>query len=126
MPRDRISVRIAGTPSCRKKPGRGASSLWTQAVIAQTRDLPCVTGPALLEVAFMLPADRFRGDHPFGPDLDNLLKRLLDALNHTVLREVAGRDSAIVEIVARKCKADTDDLSGAMLSITPCRLTTSA
>jgi len=127
MERDPITVRIAGTPNCRvKSRRRRVPSEWTQAVIEQTRHLPLVTGPARLEAVFLLPEDRFLGDHPFGPDLDNLLKRLLDALNHTVLRDVAGRDSAIVEISAKKCRAETDDRCGAILTITPCRLTTRA
>lgn len=115
-----ILVRISGIPSSSKGPRRQrAFSRWTLDVIRQTRDLPRVTGPSRLEVKFLLPPDRFPPQQPFGPDLDNLLKRLLDALNRTVLRDVAGRDSAIVEIVATKCKDATGAGSGAELKITP-------
>jgi len=37
--------------------------------------------------------------------MDNLLKRLLDALGETVLREAPGKDGAIMELAARKRKA---------------------
>jgi Holliday junction resolvase RusA-like endonuclease len=75
-------------------------------------------GPCKLEVEFILPRDRFPNDHPFGSDLDNLLKRFQDALGKTVLREAPGQDGAITELVARKRKAAPGEATGARFNLT--------
>jgi hypothetical protein len=51
-----------------------------------------VLGPVifLLRVAFRLPRDKFPKDLPCGPDLGNLLKRLMDALCETVFSGSGG------------------------------------
>lgn len=66
-------------------------------------------------VEFLLPQDKFPRDLPHGMDLDNLLKRLLDALGETVLREAPGRDSAIMEIHAWKRKLIPPEVAGAQI-----------
>jgi Holliday junction resolvase RusA-like endonuclease len=71
-----------------------------------------------LDVTFVLPKDRFPEDHPHGTDLDNLLKRLLDALGKTVLREAPGKDGAITELRAKKRMVREGEPCGARIRIT--------
>ena len=91
---------------------------WSAAIREQTESLPAVSGPCRLEVEFVLPSDRFPRDHPFGTDLDNLLKRLLDALKDTVLSAAPGNDGAIVELRASKVPATQADVTGARIVLT--------
>ena len=84
-----ISVTIRGVPYSQMK-SRGdvdAPKRWSQAIIEQTRGLPCVVEACLVKITFLLPPDKFPNDLPYGPDLDNLLKRFMDALNETVFCE---------------------------------------
>ena len=104
----RIDKFIKGEPYAQKKV-RGdteAPKRWSEAIQAQTARTRKVRGPCRLDVEFVLPADRFPLDHPFGTDLDNLLKRLLDSLKETVLSEAPRGDGAIVEFRASKIKAE--------------------
>jgi Holliday junction resolvase RusA-like endonuclease len=52
-------------------------------------------------------------------DLDNLLKRLFDALQGTVFRTVPGRDGCVIELEARKERVRSDAEAGADLEIQP-------
>lgn len=70
-----------------------------------------------MEVEFVLPTDKFPKDFPFGMDLDNLLKRLLDALGKTVLKDLPGKDSAIVDLRASKRPARNGEATGARVII---------
>jgi Holliday junction resolvase RusA-like endonuclease len=114
---------IRGTPYSRNKSrGRIAGAKeWSATVQEQTRRLRPVKGPCALDVVFVLPPDRFPEDHPHGNDLDNLLKRLLDALGETVLREAPGKDGAILEVTARKRKALVHEPTGARIRISKYR-----
>lgn len=67
---------------------------WTASVVDQTKEMPKLKGPCLLRVTFRLPPDKFPADHPYGNDLDNLLKRFFDALNLTVFSDAPGRMAA--------------------------------
>src|SRR6266545_4638347 len=91
---------------------------WSAAIRLQTEKLPAVSGPCRLEVEFVLPRDRFPRDHPYGTDLDNLLKRLLDALKGTVLSTLPGTDGAIVELRASKIPASPGETTGARIVLT--------
>lgn len=91
---------------------------WTEAIRQQTQHLPAVSGPCRLEVEFVLPPDRFPPDHKYGTDLDNLLKRLLDALKATVLGAAPGTDGAVVELRASKAPARPGEKSGARIVLT--------
>ena len=116
----RVDIFVEGTPYPRHKV-RGdieAPDRWSAAIRQQTEKLPAVSGPCRLEVDFILPGDRFPGDHPFGTDLDNLLGRLLNALNETVLANAPGKDGAIVELRACKVPAGSDGVPGARIVIT--------
>jgi Holliday junction resolvase RusA-like endonuclease len=114
-----IRIRIRGVPYAHKKTtGRvDACAKWTEAVETQTRDLRPVTGACRLRVTFFLPADKYPPDLPYGTDLDNLLKRFFDALHHTVFQNVAGKDSCVTELEARKVRVQSAHDAGAELEI---------
>lgn len=118
-----ISVRICGLPyggAGRRQRGKiHGPDEWTQAVVEQTRDLPRVSGPCTLRVTFLLPPDRFPGDYPYGPDLDNYLKRFQDALHRTIFADVPGGDSCVVSLEVSKTRIASSDLAGAQLEVIP-------
>ncbi|MBN2187213.1 MAG: hypothetical protein JW732_07180 [Dehalococcoidia bacterium] len=64
-----------------------------------------------------MPEDKFPLDYPHGPDLDNLTKRLLDALNDTILSEAPGKDSSIIQLVVSKRKALPGEAKAARVTI---------
>jgi Holliday junction resolvase RusA-like endonuclease len=112
-----IACRIIGVPYSRSKT-RGdtaAPRKWTEAIIKQTESLPKVTDECLLKVTFLLPADKYPKDLPFRPDLDNLMKRLMDALNHTIFSEVEGKDSCVVEMRVKKTRVGSGKEPGALI-----------
>ena len=114
-----IRVHISGVPYGQEK-ARGDKQgpiAWSKAVESQTRHLPKVTKPCLLRVSFLLPPDKFPKDHPFGSDLDNLLKRFCDALIKTVFSEAPGGDGCVVAFEASKSRVAGRDAAGADLEI---------
>ena len=116
----RIVKFIKGEPYSKSKP-RGnteGTQKWSQSIVDQTRDLERVRGPCKLDVEFVLPRNRSPTNFPFANDLDNLLKRLLDALGVTVLSDADGGDSSIVELHATKRLAEEGEETGATLLIT--------
>jgi Holliday junction resolvase RusA-like endonuclease len=121
-----ISVKIQGVPYSRLK-SRGdvdAAKRWSLAVIDQTRGLPCVMEACLVKITFLLPPDKFPLDYPYGPDLDNLLKRFMDALNETVFCQAKGKDSCIVSMTVLKTKVASVIDAGAHLEVMPVSLAT--
>ena len=119
-----ITATIRGVPYAKAK-SRGdlhAPERWTKAVVEQTRDLPVVTEACFLKLTFFLPSDKFPRDFPYGPDLDNLLKRTLDALQTTVFRDARGHDSCVVALSAMKAKVEDLADAGAHLEILPVKL----
>lgn len=111
----RIKGSISGIPYGQDK-SRGdsaAAKSWSLAIIQQTTDTPRIVGPCLMRVTFRLPPDKFPKDHPFGNDLDNLLKRFCDAIQQTVLTAVPGRDGAIVSVEATKVQVGSPAEAGA-------------
>jgi Holliday junction resolvase RusA-like endonuclease len=114
-------VRIVGVPYAQAKTrGRKDGCVeWSRDVTRQTAHLPPVTGACHLRVTFRLPPSKYPSDHPHGMDLDNLLKRFLDALHETVFRDVPGRDGCVVELQAKKVKVASDADAGADLEILP-------
>jgi Holliday junction resolvase RusA-like endonuclease len=110
---------IRGVPYAQDKV-RGnvsAPTIWSAAVVEQTKHLPKLKGKCLLRVTFRLPPDKFPTDHPFGNDLDNLLKRFFDALDQTVFSEAPGQDGCVVALEASKAKVGSVEESGADLEI---------
>lgn len=90
---------------------------WSKAVENQTTDLPEVKTPCLLRITFLLPPDKFPSDHPYGCDLDNLLKRFFDALNKTIFRNAPGKDGCIMSLEVTKTRVDSQDEAGAILEV---------
>jgi Holliday junction resolvase RusA-like endonuclease len=116
-----IRVRIHGVPYAQMK-SRGrinACEEWTDAVVRQTVHFPHPIGACKLRVTFFLPPDKYPSDHPYGMDLDNLLKRFFDALQQTVFRDVPGKDGCVTELEARKVKVASRGEAGAELEIQP-------
>jgi hypothetical protein len=116
-----VHRRINGIPYAQlKSRGRKDGCIeWTDAVVAQTADLPRTIGACKVSVTFFLPPDKYPSDHPFGMDLDNLLKRFFDALQQTVFKDVAGKDGCVTELEARKVKVASPADAGAEFEITP-------
>lgn len=116
-----MKVRIKGVPyGHRKTRGRvWGPAEWSKAVEDQTSGLRPISGPCRVKVTFYLPLEKYPGDHPHGTDLDNLLKRLFDALQRTVFRSAAGGDGCVVEVWARKVKVESRERAGADLEIAP-------
>jgi len=117
-------LQIKGVPYSRAK-SRGdieGCKRWTDAVIEQTRSLPCVKQACVVKVTFLLPPDKFPSNFPYGPDLDNLLKRFMDALNVTIFCEAQGKDSCIVSLTVSKSRVPSKDEAGAHLEILPVSL----
>ena len=83
----------------------------------QTAHLPKVVHPCVVRATFRLPPDKFPKDHPYGSDLDNLLKRFFDALIETVFSDASGKDGIVVSIEATKVKVASAGEAGADLEI---------
>ena len=73
-----------------------------------------------VEVTFFYRQDQAPPDYPFGPDIDNLLKYLFDAMKDTIFKEASGGDSCITLIIARKILAQNENEIGATITFTPC------
>jgi Holliday junction resolvase RusA-like endonuclease len=114
-----IKVFISGEPYCQNKTKGNilGTKVWSQAIIEATQNFPRITSGCKAKIEFILPANKYPNDHPYGSDLDNLLKRLFDALNVTVFADVAGKDGSIVEVVATKRKSSDTDPPGVYLDI---------
>ena len=96
-----------------------APKLWSDEVIRQTQDLPRVREACALKVTFLLPPDKYPSDLPYGPDLDNLLKLLLDGLGKTIFSEARGGDSCVVLLHVMKTKIASNDHAGAHIEVLP-------
>jgi Holliday junction resolvase RusA-like endonuclease len=119
-----IFYRVSGVPYSRSKK-RGdtqAPRKWTQAVIEQTRHLPKVTEACILRATFLLPSNKFPKDFPYGPDLDNLMKRLSDALNQTIFSDTEGKDSCVVEMSVMKTMVESEAEAGTLLEVLPIKI----
>ena len=73
-----------------------APAKWTQILIEKTSELPKVKEASALNITFLFPPDKYPLDLPYGPDLDNFLKRLMDALKHTIFSDAKGHDSCVI------------------------------
>ena len=110
---------VKGVPYCKTK-ARGdleAGKRWTQAVIQATQRLPKIKRPCSASITFILPEDKYPADCPYGPDLDNLLKRLFDALTNTIFSEIDSKDGSVIELMASKHKASKGESIGARVIV---------
>ncbi|MBU4186294.1 MAG: RusA family crossover junction endodeoxyribonuclease [Proteobacteria bacterium] len=120
-----IYLKIHGVPYSRAKT-RGnveAPKEWTKAIEEQTQFLPKVKEACIMKVTFLLPPNKFPKDLPYGSDLDNLLKRFMDALNETIFSETVGKDSCVVSMHVSKVKVENEEESGVLLEIMPVSVT---
>ncbi len=116
-----INHMIKGVPYGKEK-SRGdteAAERWSQQIREQSKNLPRVKDACVLKVTFLLPPDKFPTDYPYGPDLDNLLKRFLDTLNETVFSEAMGLDSCVVSMTVMKTKIASTDEPGVHFEVMP-------
>ncbi|MBI1955047.1 MAG: hypothetical protein HYS38_01490 [Acidobacteria bacterium] len=116
-----IRTTIAGIPYARRK-SRGnlaAPKEGTAAVVKQTAKRPKVRDACLLCITYLFPRSHVPTDYPFGTDLDNLNKRLLDGLCQTVFSEAPGKDSCVVAMETMKIIVDNKDEAGAHIEILP-------
>ena len=112
-------VSISGIPYAHLK-SRGdvaAPGRWTDEIKRQTAYLPKVVHPCVVRVTFRLSPEKFPKDHPYGSDLDNLLKRFFDALIETVFSDAPGKDGIVISIEATKVRVGHSSKAGADLEI---------
>ena len=114
-----LRVSISGIPYGHKKVKGDTPALdrWTEEVRNQTAHMEKVVHPCLVRVTFRLPPNKFPKDHPYGSDLDNLLKRFFDALIKTVFADAPGNDGIVVSIEATKVRVADSAQAGADLEI---------
>ncbi len=120
-----ICKKISGVPYGKDK-ARGrtnAPAQWSQAIRDQTKDIPPVEDACILKITFLLPPDKFPKDFPHGPDLDNLLKRFMDALNETIFEKTRGGDSCVISLDVMKTEVASEAEAGAMLEVLPVSIT---
>ncbi|HVO85461.1 MAG TPA: hypothetical protein VMU60_13645 [Syntrophobacteria bacterium] len=120
-----IYKKISGIPygKFKTRGQKNAHKDWTEEVIKQTQNLPKVREACILRVTFRLPPDKFPPDSPYGPDLDSLLKRLLDPLNETIFKDIQGGDSCVVSLHVMKTKVESSKEAGAILEVLPVTIT---
>lgn len=116
-----IKLKIKGVPYAQNKSqgNREACKKWSLDVIEQTKNELKVKDACNLKVTFLLPPDKYPADLPYGSDLDNLLKRFMDALEKTIFSEVQGGDSCVISINAIKTKVNSYEDAGALLEVLP-------
>lgn len=116
-----VNLTVRGIPygKLKSRGDKGAPKRWSERVREQTKDLPRVKDACMLKVTFLLPTDKYPEDLPYGPDLDNLLKCFLDALNQTVFSETQGGDSCVVAMTVLKTRVGSRDEAGVHLEIMP-------
>lgn len=112
---------IKGIPYGQKKTrgDKKALSRWSDTVVERTKNLKRVKDACILKITFLLPPDKYPADLPYGPDLDNLVKRLCDALNKTIFKDAEGKDSCVIELNVIKTRVESEDKSGAFIEILP-------
>jgi Holliday junction resolvase RusA-like endonuclease len=120
----RITADIPGITYARNKScgNLDAPKKWTEAVKEHTAKLPKITEACMLRITYMLPRSHVPSNYPFGTDLDNLNKRLLDGLNHTVFSEARGKDSCVAAMEAMKVIVEAGEETGAHIEIFPIKL----
>jgi Holliday junction resolvase RusA-like endonuclease len=101
----KIRVRGIPYPQTKSTGNVKACDVWSEKIVEKTAGLKKVTGPCLLRVTFKLPKVKFNETNPFGTDIDNLVKRLLDALSRTVFSQAPGKDACVVSLDATKVVA---------------------
>lgn len=114
---------VAGIPYPKHKAGGAVEEAerWTSAVIDATKTLPAITYPCIMSLEYQIPSDRFTLGSPYGPDLDNLTKRLLDSLKPTVLKNCLGEDGCIMDLRVSKRVVKPGAQVGVRVTVEPLR-----
>ena len=110
-----IVCRVRGSPYSRSR--KAGSQSWAQTVVEQTQHLPPVTGPCLLRITFQLPPDKYNDQSPYGPDIDNLVKKFVDTLKQTVLADAPGSDGCIIGLEAFKIPVSDEAEAGYVVAV---------
>lgn len=120
-----INHMIHGVPysQAKSRGNKDAAPAWSAAIIDQTSKLAKVKEACALKVTFLLPPNKFPSDFLYGPDLDNLLKRLLDALNETIFSDAQGKDSCVVHLTVMKTRVASEAEAGAHIEVLPVSVT---
>jgi Holliday junction resolvase RusA-like endonuclease len=116
----KIEKMIVGIPYSQNKVKGdiGGCARWSQVIIDSTKSLPKLKPPYRIDITFILPGSKYPKDHPYGSDLDNLTKRLFDALNNTIFSEAPGKDGSVIKMIVSKRKAVKDKPTGALIIVT--------
>lgn len=116
-----INCFIKGVPfgKFKKRGDVAAPRRWAEEITRQTEALPRVRDACILKVTFLLPRQSYPRDHPYGPDLDNLLKLFLDALKESVLSEAPGQDGCVVAISIMKVPVASNKAAGVHFEVLP-------
>ena len=119
-----IQLNISGIPfgKIKRRGDKDAPEKWTQNIIEKTKFLPKVKDACILKVTFLLPPNKFPKDFPYGPDLDNLIKRFNDALNETIFSETEGKDSCVIELNVMKTRVEKESEAGAYIEVLPVKI----
>ena len=114
----KIKKFIHGTPYPKHKAkNKQAADDWTKDIIKQTAGLDKVKSPCKMTIEFRLPRARFTVGSPYGTDLDNMAKRLLDSLEHTIFSELKRGDGWIMDMTLSKKVASGPDNAGAHITV---------
>ena len=90
---------------------------WTKSIIETTKNIPALTGPSCFEIDFFIPIEKYTLKDVYGPDLDNLVKRLLDGLSETLFSGLETKDGSIIHLKVNKKPAIGDQKAGAKVRI---------
>lgn len=94
---------------------------WNQIIFETTKNLPKVQAPCRMKIDYFLSPDRFTTGSPYGPDLDNLTKRLLDELKRTIFQATDYDDGCIVDLIIGKRAVSPENPHGVKIAIDPVR-----
>ena len=105
-----------GKPYRGKRPSDALA--YDKEIAKMTSSWPKVTNACQLKVTFVLPANKFADGKFLGPDIDNLMKRLLDNLKATVFGPPSD-DSFVVSMEVTKTKVSSEVDAGVHIAIIP-------
>ncbi len=115
-----IHMFVRGEPHVAKT-GSNKSALrqWQDIVEKQTDGMKRMKGPCQVRLDFVLPPGSFKSPNkkvPYGPDLDNLVEAVLDALATNVFPDGVG-DNAATQLLSTKREATKGEEPGVMVTV---------
>ena len=106
-----MKIKIEGAP-IRGNRYQGLTK-WKRAIIEQTKGMEIIDYSCCAIIDFILQKNQYPTDRPHGPDLDNLLKPLLDSLQKTILAD----DSLIYKLSVTKKIKSVNEKTGVVIEI---------